>query len=67
MIKADSITREMLRNMEPGDETTVELSEPAKIESARTSASLMGKLLGRYYSCKVVSFDPPTLIITREQ
>lgn len=67
MIKADNITRDMLRNMEPGDEITAELPEPSKIVSARTSASLMSKLLGRCYSCKVVSYDPPTLTIIREQ
>lgn len=57
----------MLRNMQPGDELTAILPEPAKIESARTCASIMGKLLARCYSCKVISFDPPTITIKREQ
>lgn len=67
MIATENITRDMLRDMQPGDELTAILTEPTKIESARTCASIMGKLLSRCYSCKVISFDPPTITIKREQ
>lgn len=56
------ITRNLLRNMAPGESITVECADGYDLESQKNTAYQTGKLVNSKYSCSVKGM---TLIVTR--
>ena len=56
------ITRNLLRNMAPGEAVTVECTDGYDLESQKNTAYQTGKLVNSKYSCSVKGM---TLTVTR--